>query len=96
MKVLNECTRDVIFVGAGESKNEVLSSLFDTVHLRQACPIFHGNEIDEVRVCDVIMNSNLVYPCGMIRPERGILHYLTDSDATKNNLQINKNSCSML
>jgi len=98
---LNEYTRDVIFVGAGESKCEILKDVFDRVSLvnmRNTCTIGSGSSTNssEVLEYDVAMNPSTVYPCGMIRPVSDSLHYVTDTDATKS-LTVNKRiGCAML
>lgn len=72
MKVFNELSRNVIFVGAGASKAPILSDIFEKVYL--TCG---GRKPME---CNVKMMelSKQKYPCGMIRPKSGGLTYVTD------------------
>lgn len=80
-KALNEFTRDVIFVGAGGSKSDVLRSIFHRVSKNR---VDNDREhiIEKSISYNVQLNENNVYPCGMIRPKSNSLHYITDKEAT--------------
>lgn len=102
MKALNQYTRDVIFVGAGESKADILHDIFDHVILleKKHVTTTDTRTADETTASDspaptiqrfnVTMNNETIYPCGMVRPISDSLHYITDKSATKK-LQVNGN-----
>lgn len=92
LKTLNKFTRDVIFVGAGESKSAVLKTIFKNIYFQTAC----GTGSDEIGKYNVVMNNESVYPCGMIRPSSDSLHYVTDASAAKTLSFNNRFGCSML
>jgi len=90
MKVFNQLSRNVIFVGAGESKAPILKDIFDRVHLTSEG---HGHS----KECVVEMKAveEQQYPCGMIRPRGGGLVYVTDSSGAQD-LELIANCCSLL
>eukprot|EP01083_Nonionella_stella_P094068 263839_1 len=77
MKVLNELSKNVIFVGAGGSKAPILRNIFDRVQLISEDSSDHSSD---AKKCVAIMKKSQKYPCGMIRPQSGSLVYLTDAD----------------
>jgi 6-phosphogluconolactonase len=89
MKVFNEQSRYVIFVGAGESKAPILKDIFEQIHVTSD----DGNS----KQCVVEMKevSEQQYPCGMIRPRDGGLVYITDSAGGKD-LMFAQSCCSLL
>ncbi len=97
LAALNEYTRDVIFVGAGESKSAILKDIFERVNLENVriCSAGGGGNGNEVTEYNVVMNQSTIYPCGMIRPVSESLHYVTDTDATKT-VTVGKVGCAML
>lgn len=89
MKVFNEHSRHIIFVGAGDSKAPILKDIFDQIHL--------SSEDEKSKQCAVEMKplSEQQYPCGMLRPRGGGLVYITDS-AGGQDLTFAQNCCSLL
>jgi len=74
--VLNELSRDVIFVGTGESKRPVLEATFDSgIGTREGGLGY----LDY----DVVIADEPRYPCGMIRPKNGTLSWVVDADAAQ-------------
>ena len=84
MYCLNQMSRNVIFVGAGESKEQILSDIFLTVHQEEAmmCDTEHHGKVKKyvVTMKDV---SHQKYPCGMIRPKDRRLVYITDESGAR-------------
>ena len=91
MRMLNERSRDVIFVGAGASKALILSSVFQNVHLIPA----NGGCVEEEEG-DGNGNNQCVgflkptkeiredLPCGLVRPTNESLVYITNSAGAAN------------
>mmetsp|Transcript_10738 Transcript_10738/g.20073 ORF Transcript_10738/g.20073 Transcript_10738/m.20073 type:complete len:165 (-) Transcript_10738:4951-5445(-) len=79
MYCLNKTSRNVIFVGTGESKAPVLSDIF--LHVHQEEETAATDHRGKVRKYAVTMKdvSHQKYPCGMIRPKDKRLVYLTDT-----------------
>ena len=76
LKILNENSSDVIFVGAGTGKSVILQSIFKTVTYQKKC-----SDWKEYTV--VMKDVKDCYPCGMVRPKSGNLYYITDSDGAE-------------
>ena len=97
MKTLNQFTRDVIFVGAGESKAEILNDILQNIVFdnNSTCTVDGGDNTETIQQFSVIMNAETTYPCGMIKPVSDSLHYITDESAT-NKLQTHSKSSSCL
>ena len=92
LKALNQYTRDVIFVGAGESKSPILKSIFHSVIYS------HDDDDDDIKTYNVTMQNDddVIYPCGMIRPISNSLHYVTDVSATETLTLHKRFTCAML
>lgn len=78
MKVFNEMSQDIIFVGAGDSKAPILDGLFSRIQ--------EVNKDESSRQCIAWRNTeNQQYPCGMISPrkEGSNLIYVTDEAGAK-------------
>ena len=90
LKVFNEMSRNVIFVGAGESKAPILRDIFERVHLV-------SEEVTKTKSCVVEVKDlkHQKYPCGMIRPIDGGLVYVTDTGGAQT-LTITQQCCSLL
>ena len=90
MKVFNELSRNVIFIGAGKSKAPILRDIFERVHLV-------SGEQTKSKVCVVELKEikNQIYPCGMIQPSGGGLVYVTDTDGAQE-LTTSQQCCSLL
>lgn len=89
MKVFDELSRNVIFVGAGESKAPILEDIFES-NIR-ITKVFGGD-----KECVVQMKplSKQQYPCGSIRPRKGGLYYITDASGAES-LQYANQCCSL-
>ena len=83
MYCLNQMSRNVVFVGAGESKAPVLSDIFLRVH--QEDEITNTEHHGKVTKYVVTMKdvSHQKYPCGMIRPKDRRLVYITDTSGAR-------------
>lgn len=68
--VLNR-SKSVIFCGAGGSKTPILKAVFEDV-----VPSTVGNGFFEVTMTDPAP-----YPCGMVRPDGGVVYWIIDADA---------------
>jgi 6-phosphogluconolactonase len=78
MKVFNDMSQDIIFVGAGDGKAPILDGIFSSIQ--------EVKKDEGSRQCIVRMNKdNETYPCGMIFPrkEGARLMYITDEDGAK-------------
>jgi len=74
--ILNQMSRDVIFVGTGESKRSILLATFEAgIGTREGGLGYLEYE--------VTMRTPAPYPCGMIRPENGTLSWVIDADAAQ-------------
>lgn len=73
--VLNEMTSDIIFIGAGDSKAEVLKDIFSKIQSV-------SKDGEDKRILKATFNDTQVLPCGMIQPERGNLVWLIDEKAS--------------
>lgn len=78
MKVFNDMSQDIIFVGAGDSKAPILDGIFSSIQ--------EVKREKFSRQCIASMNTeNQQYPCGMIYPrnEGASLIYITDEAGAK-------------
>jgi len=77
-RVLNEMSRDVIFVGTGTGKGPILKSTFESVTNR-------GEETNEREWQEYVATliDPPVNPCGMVRPKNGTLNWIVDADAVQ-------------
>merc|ERR1719491_265046 len=74
--VLDELSRDVIFVGTGASKRPVLEATFeDGIGTREGGLGYLEYE--------VTLANPALYPCGMIQPKEGQLTWIVDADAAQ-------------
>jgi len=77
--VLNELSRDVIFVGTGESKMPILEATFKST----TGTVKNGEGDDECLKYEVTLVDPPVYPCGMVRPKNGTLSWVVDAAAAQ-------------
>jgi len=68
LKALNECFRNIVFVGSGTAKHDVVKNLWD---------------VDEDRCSLIHYKDPPKYPCAMIRPKDGQVTWVLDKDASK-------------
>lgn len=104
-RALNQYTRDVIFVGAGESKKQVLNSIFHDVYSEQSCAnnTFTCTSIrssfisnTNIRSYHVEMKDSNIYPFGMVQPRSNSLYYIVDQEAAGDIHVNNRFNCAML
>lgn len=80
--VLNTMCRNVIFVGAGDSKSPILNSIFSSVTEHQV------RDGSDVKDCLATLQDPAPYPCGMVRPEKNSddhnLTFIVDTSAFSN------------
>ena len=80
--VLNTMCRNVIFVGAGESKSPILNSIFSSVSEK------HVRDRSDVKDCLATLQDPAPYPCGMVRPAKisngHNLTFIVDTSAFSN------------
>lgn len=88
---LNRLSRNVVFVGAGESKAPILRGIFSGM-LREENEL--RNTSDKVKRYNVELKHvrDQTYPCGMIRPKDGKLVYITDASGASE-LSVGNQQC---
>ena len=89
MKVFNEQSKNIIFVGAGGSKAPILKDIFEQIHIT--------SEEGDSKQCVAQMKDAVEqqYPCGMLTPRGGALVYITDAEGGKD-LTFAQSCCSLL
>jgi 6-phosphogluconolactonase len=91
MKVFNKFTKNIIFVGLGESKAPILRDIFERVHL-----ISGEDKASKICVVELKDATGQVHPCGMIQPiGGGGLVFVTDTDGAQA-LTTSQQCCSLL
>lgn len=74
--VLNEMTRDIIFIGAGRSKATILKDVFTKVYSSD-------KDEEDKTILKAVLNDTQIYPCGMIQPKKGSLVWIIDEEASR-------------
>jgi len=83
LPMLNDFSRDVVFVGAGGSKGPVLDATFKSVTgSSERSNSDSGGDGGDCLEYVVAMVDSPIYPCGMVRPKKGTLTWVVDADAT--------------
>lgn len=83
LPMLNDFSRDVVFVGAGGSKGPVLDATFKSVTgSSERSNSDSGGDGEDCLEYVVTMADSPIYPCGMVRPKKGTLTWVVDADAT--------------
>lgn len=81
LPVLIEMTRDIIFIGAGQSKADILTDVFGEIAV-------DNTENDDSMFIGSLKESQ-IHPCGMIQPQSESLVWLVDDEAAKKLLKLN-------
>lgn len=68
LRVLNDCTRTVIFCGAGRSKQPILEKVFVATESQDSSPIAIG-----------IQNNPPPFPCAMVVPQSELIWIIDDA-----------------
>jgi 6-phosphogluconolactonase len=92
MNCLNEVSRNVIFVGAGESKAPILRDIF--LNVKHEATEHYGKVKKYVATMKDVRHQR--YPCGMIRPKDRRLVYITDASGAEELLRDQHCFCSLL